>query len=70
MGEGPSGADILDEVRRRWPRTARIVVSGTGAAHALVAIGVAERFIPKPWERGTLLKAVRDLVASARAEVS
>lgn len=66
MGEGPNGAEVLDQARRLWPRAARIIVSGSGSAQALVAIGVAHLYVAKPWHRGELLKAVQGLLQDAR----
>ncbi len=62
MGPGANGADLLTEVRRRSPRSARLLVSGTvteGQATCVVEDGVAHEFIGKPWQSGEVLAAIQ-----------
>ena len=62
MMGGPVGLDLLEEVRRRKPQCARILVSGTLLPSDLgnaLASGTVQQFVSKPWERGALLMAVR-----------
>lgn len=55
-----NGVEFLREVRKRWPDTIRLVLSGYADAAAIVAAvneGQIYRFIPKPWDDDEL-KAV------------
>ncbi len=62
---GMSGVDFLKEVRRNWPETVRIVLSGyADIASIVMAINEGEiyKFIPKPWNdtelKITILNAI------------
>ncbi len=47
-----NGIEFLREVRRRWPETVRIVLSGyadTGVVISSINDGEIYKFIPKPW---------------------
>lgn len=47
-----NGIEFLREVRRRWPETVRIVLSGyadTGVVISAINDGEIYKFIPKPW---------------------
>ena len=47
-----AGADFLLEVRRRWPETIRIILSGypdASAARDAVNSGAVYRYLAKPW---------------------
>lgn len=58
---GMNGVSFLSEVRRRWPDTVRIVLSGyadTAAVVAAVDEGRISRFVPKPWDDHELKAAV------------
>ncbi len=49
---GMNGVEFLSEVRKRWPDTVRIVLSGyadTGAIVSAINEGQIYRFVPKPW---------------------
>ncbi len=62
---GMSGVDFLKEVRKNWPETVRIVLSGYADITSIVmAINEGEiyKFIPKPWNdtelKITILNAI------------
>lgn len=60
MGE-MSGTDLLAEIRKRWPDTARMLLTAyTDFDDVVRAIndGQVTRFITKPWERQDLLGAL------------
>jgi|WetSurMetagenome_2_1015567.scaffolds.fasta_scaffold01275_12 two-component system, NtrC family, sensor kinase len=47
-----NGVDFLSEVRKRWPNTVRIVLSGYADTASIVSAineGQVYKFIPKPW---------------------
>jgi two-component system NtrC family sensor kinase len=49
---GMNGVEFLTEVRKRWPETVRIVLSGyadTGAIVSAINEGQIYRFVAKPW---------------------
>lgn len=49
---GMNGVEFLSEVRKRWPGTVRIVLSGyadTGAIVSAINEGQIYRFVAKPW---------------------
>jgi two-component system NtrC family sensor kinase len=49
---GMNGVEFLSEVRKRWPETVRIVLSGyadTGAIISAINEGQIYRFVGKPW---------------------
>lgn len=61
IGPGANGEELLTEVRRRSPRSARLLISGTvteGQAARVVESGVAHEFIGKPWQPGEVLAAI------------
>jgi two-component system NtrC family sensor kinase len=54
---GMSGVEFLSEVRKRWPDTVRIVLSGyadTGAIVSAINEGQIYRFVAKPWNEDEL----------------
>ncbi len=58
---GMNGVDFLKEVRKLWPDTVRIVLSGYADAASIVAAineGQIYKFIPKPWNDDELKVAV------------
>lgn len=62
MGPGANGEELLSEVRRCSPRSARLMISGSvteGQATRIVEDGVAHEFIAKPWRTGQVLRAVK-----------
>jgi HD-like signal output (HDOD) protein/CheY-like chemotaxis protein len=57
---GMDGAELLREVRTRWPSTLRFVLSGqTDQELALKAVGPAHQFLSKPCDSETLVGAIR-----------
>jgi HD-like signal output (HDOD) protein len=53
---GMSGIELLNEVRRLYPKCSRIVISGiSNQAEAANALGSIHQFIPKPIETKTVL---------------
>ena len=65
MMGGPVGIDFLEEVRRRAPACARILVSGTMLEREIREVlqsGAIQKFVSKPWQPGELLTAVRGAV--------
>jgi HD-like signal output (HDOD) protein/ActR/RegA family two-component response regulator len=56
---GMDGASLLAEVRRRFPRTVRIILSGQSDAEAMLrSVSVAHQFLSKPCDRETLCEAI------------
>jgi len=58
---GMNGVEFLGEVRKRWPGTVRIVLSGYADAGAIVSAineGQIYRFVAKPWNEDELRVAV------------
>ncbi len=58
-----SGVEFLREVRKQWPDTVRIVLSGyadTGVVIAAINEGEIYKFIPKPWNDDELKVAVKN----------
>ncbi len=57
-----SGAEVLAEVRRRFPRAVRVLVSGYAAAEAQLNALQQDQdclFVAKPWDDATLLREIR-----------
>lgn len=53
------GAQLLAAVRRRWPETGRLMLSGHTERDDLIAVmSVAQAFLDKPCERDVLIAAV------------
>lgn len=83
---GMNGAEFLAQVRRKWPETVRMLLTGYSDINAAVDAvnkGNIYRFLTKPCEKSTLVKAIqagfeqyraqrdeRDLVQKARREKS
>lgn len=66
---GPDGAPLLDEVRREFPDTARLVLSdGVDRDAILSASGSAQQFLPKTCDPVALV-ATLDSILAARALV-
>jgi two-component system NtrC family sensor kinase len=64
---GMNGIEFLREVRRHWPHTIRIVLSGyADTASILEAIneGQIYKFIPKPWNDDELKVAISNALES------
>lgn len=63
---GLLGSELLEQVRREYPRCFRILLSGSQAdadIAAALASGAADRFHAKPWRAATLLAALREAFA-------
>jgi two-component system response regulator PhcR len=62
---GRDGLDLLAEVARRWPGTARFLITGWAgdAAPAALAAARLRAVFPKPWD-------VEDLRAALRAALA
>ena len=63
------GATLLEAVRRQWPDTVRILLTGfADMASTIAAINQGEiyRYIAKPWDDNDLLLLVRDALAQQR----
>lgn len=62
---GMNGVELLKEVRRRWPHTVRIMLSGhadSSVFTAAVLDGRIFRFITKPWNDDDVIAAVTNAV--------
>ncbi len=58
-----TGAQLLAEVRRRWPDTMRILLTGYADITSTIAAineGQLHRYIPKPWNDQDILLIVRE----------
>lgn len=61
---GMSGVEFLTKVRREWPSTERVLLSGWSSEIPAHEVGAAGLFamLPKPWDdaeiRGTIRRAV------------
>ena len=62
---GGTGEDLFRAMSRDWPHVRRALVSGTPPAHLdrLLAEGLVELFLAKPWTLDDLLAAVNKLSA-------
>lgn len=67
---GFNGATLFDEVRERYPNTARVVLSdGVDRDAIMSAAGAAQQFLPKSADAEALIAAL-DSILAARALVS
>ncbi len=60
------GVEFLGEVRRRWPKIRRVMITGFSEPEALQrAINEAQvhRFLAKPWDHAALLQVVEECVS-------
>jgi len=60
---GMSGIELLSEVRRRWPDSRRLLLTGYAdleVATAAINEGGVHRFLTKPWNYEQLLRAVEE----------
>lgn len=67
---GRSGSELLAEVSRRWPTTARILMSGNydlNSVNAGKREGGLDYFLHKPFEVKELMTQIRERAAQARA---
>lgn len=63
------GAKFLEQVRRRWPATTRILLTGyADVTSTIEAINRGEiyRYVSKPWDDNDLTLVIRDALESAR----
>lgn len=63
---GMSGTELLSEVRRLWPDTARVVLTGHrefDTAMRAINLGEVHRFFLKPCDSRELSAALRELIA-------
>lgn len=63
------GAKFLEQVRKRWPDTMRILLTGYADVNSTIdAINRGEiyRYVSKPWDDNDLLLVVRDALETAR----
>ncbi|NMB76572.1 MAG: response regulator [Myxococcales bacterium] len=66
---GMDGVELLAEIRRRWPITRRVMLTGhadAGAIERAVNQGEIYRFLNKPWHPQQLLATVRECVEQYR----
>ena len=65
---GRDGLSLLDEVKRRFPETAFVMVTAYGTiAHAVEAVRAgADDYLPKPFERQALLLAIERALRARR----
>ncbi|MBI5905810.1 MAG: response regulator [Deltaproteobacteria bacterium] len=62
---GMNGVEFLSEVRKSWPETVRIILSGyadTGAIVSAINDGQIYKFIAKPWNEDEIRVAVTNAV--------
>ncbi len=63
------GAKFLEQVRARWPRIVRLLLTGyadVGSTIAAINRGEIYRYIAKPWEDNDILLTVRDALEHSR----
>lgn len=68
---GMDGAQFLQEVRRRWPKIQRVLLTGyadIGSTIAAINLGEIHRYIAKPWDDQELLLALREGLARRELE--
>jgi HD-like signal output (HDOD) protein/CheY-like chemotaxis protein len=62
---GTDGATLLDQVRQRFPSTARVVLSGHANRDAIIsAAGSAQQFVAMPCDPPTLIATLDSLLAA------
>ncbi|GAA0503413.1 two-component system response regulator [Paractinoplanes deccanensis] len=65
---GMDGGDLLNEVRSRYPGTARVILSGqTGEDNVLRVVALSHQFLSKPTSREQLVQTVDRLLAAQAA---
>ena len=70
---GMNGAELLAQVKARWPATARAMLSGYAdldSTNSPVAEGEITRFIRKPWDDDELRATLRTLLSEVPGAVS
>lgn len=62
---GMDGATLLEEVRQRFPSTARVILSGYANRDAIISTaGTAQQFVAKPCDPPTLIATLDSLLAA------
>jgi two-component system, NtrC family, sensor kinase len=62
---GKNGVEFLSEVRKNWPDTIRMIISGyadTVATVSAINEGEIYKFIPKPWDNEELKKTIANSI--------
>ena len=62
LGPGMNGLTLVEEVQRRWPGVAVVVMTGNPAKVDGRSFGQREVFVAKPFGAGMLVSAVRELM--------
>lgn len=65
LGPGRSGLDFLIHARESRPSLPRVMASGTVYDHLTeqaLSSGLIDRYVAKPWQIGSLLAAVLDVL--------
>lgn len=68
-----SGAQLLAEVKKRWPTTVRVILSGFADIESMLSSvneGEVCRFLRKPWDDGELLATLHKLLEGHDAMLS
>ncbi len=65
---GMTGVELLAEVARRWPGTARILLSGWVAEIPQTALARADvsALLSKPWDDAELKRVIREAIGDGR----
>lgn len=61
---GMSGAQLLEQIRERWPKTTRVLLTGyadIGSTIAAINSGEVYRYITKPWDDGEVLATAHQI---------
>jgi HD-like signal output (HDOD) protein/ActR/RegA family two-component response regulator len=67
---GIDGLEFLKLVRRQYPATYRVILSGSVEPHVVLkalSSGLASAYIPKPWEADVFYKKINHLFLTRRA---
>jgi two-component system NtrC family sensor kinase len=67
---GMNGLEFLEEVRRRWPRPRRLMLTAQAEPRAVEQAlhdGLLHRAMTKPWDNRELIQALRDAYAALAA---
>lgn len=65
------GAHFLEQVRNRWPRIVRILLTGyadVGSTIAAINRGEIYRYVAKPWDDNEIVLTIRDALERKRLE--
>ena len=66
-----NGAQLLERVSQRWPRTARLLLTGQADLDATIAainLGQLHRYISKPWNHEELVQTLRQVAERQQLE--